>query len=50
MLAGVEVDSDSNHEDGAESEEDDGVDDDGDGAGLHAVEFGDAAVVSRDPA
>jgi len=48
MLAGVEVDSDGDHEDGAEPEEYDGVDDDGGGAGPHAVELGDAAIVSRD--
>lgn len=42
-LAGVDVDADGDHEDGAEGEEDDGVDEHGDAVGLHAVELGPAA-------
>jgi hypothetical protein len=47
-LAGVEVEADGDHEDGAEGEEEEGVDEDGGDAGAHAVELGDAAVAPGD--
>jgi hypothetical protein len=39
LLAGVDVDPDGDEEDGDEREVEDGVDDDGDGAGVHAAEL-----------
>ena len=47
-LVGVEVDPDGDHEDGAEAEEEEGVDEDGHAAGAHAVELRDAPVAAGD--
>lgn len=48
LLAAVDVDTDGDHEDGAEAEEEEGVDEDGGAAGAHAVELREPPVVPRD--
>jgi len=42
------VDPDGDHEDGAEAEEEEGVDEDGDAAGAHAVELRHASAAAGD--
>jgi hypothetical protein len=42
------VDPDGDHKDGAEAEEEEGVDEDGDAAGAHAVELRDAPAAAGD--
>ena len=42
------MDPDGDHEDGAEAEEEEGVDEDGEAAGVHAVELRDAPAAAGD--